>query len=421
MRVVVILMRAVVVGLVVTFIVGGSMVSTALAQAQDFTGLARIDMTESRIGDQRRGLVVDLALSQGVPYRVFTLQEPARLVMDFREIDWSGVRKEVLLVEGRARDVRFGVYRPGWSRMVVDLAGAFVVEEAGLRVDQESGRARLMVVLSPAPEAEFARLSGAPMDPNWDLPAPVLIGRDARVMIGQGPLIVVLDAGHGGIDPGAERGGVMEKNLMLTFAREIKETLLRAGGVEVIMTRDEDIFVALERRIAIAHSAGAHVFISLHADVLGEGQGQANGAIIHTLSDAASDAASEKLAERHDRADILAGVDLTGADDVVAGVLLDLARQETQPRSDRLAQSLVEAMRDAGGPMNRKPLRSGGFSVLKAADVVSVLIEVGFMSSPRDLKNLRNPEWRASMADGIRDALQIWAVEDAALSDLVRQ
>lgn len=393
----------------------------SVAQSQDFTGLARLDVAQSEISDNRRGLVVELALSQGVPYRVFTLAEPARLVLDFREIDWAGVTKEALLVPGRASDVRFGVFRPGWSRMVIDLSTPMALREAGLSIETESAKARLKVVLAPVSHDEFVQGSGAPTDPRWDLPPPSTAALTLRPQSRNGPLIVVLDAGHGGIDPGAERSDTVEKNIMLTFAREIRETLLRAGGVQVVMTRDEDVFVALERRIAIAHRAGAHVFISLHADVLGVGQGQAHGAIVHTLSQEASDAASEKLAERHNRADILAGIDLSGADDVVAGVLLDLARQETQPRADRLATSLVEAMASAGGPMNNRPLRSGGFSVLKAADIASVLIEVGFMSSPRDLDNLRNPEWRARMADAIRDGLQIWAVEDAALSDLVRQ
>jgi len=394
---------------------------TAFAQSRDFTGLARIDSKQIQISDTRRGLSVELALSQGVPYRVFTLTDPPRLVLDFREIDWSGVHQDALLIPGRARAVRFGVFRPGWSRMVIDLDSRLALTQAGLKIDPETAAANLLVMLSPVSDDEFIRLSGAPVDPHWDLPMPATIGRDSRTQVGQGPLIVVLDAGHGGIDPGAQRSDIIEKNLMLTFAREVKETLLRAGGFEVIMTRDEDIFVPLERRIDIAHRAGAHVFISLHADVLAAGQGQAHGAIVHTLSANASDAASEKLAERHNRADILAGIDLSGTDDVVADVLLDLARMETQPRADRLAIALVNAMHAAGGPMNKNPQRSGGFSVLKAADVVSVLIEVGFMSSPRDLDNLRNPEWRAGMADGIRAALQVWRDEDAALADLVRQ
>ena len=186
-----------------------------------------------------------------------------------------------------------------------------------------------------------------------------------------------------------------------------------------VILRDGDYFVSLERRIALAHQAGADLFVSLHADSLSEGL--AHGATVHVLSPEASDVASAKLAERHDRSDLLAGVDLSDADDRVTGILLDLARQETQPRSDALARALVEGMANQGGPMNRRPLRSAGFSVLKAADIPSVLIEVGFLTSPRDLKNLRDPEWRAKMTRGILNGLVAWREEDAARRALVRQ
>ena len=136
---------------------------------------------------------------------------------------------------------------------------------------------------------------------------------------------VVLDPGHGGLDPGAQRNDVAEKDLMLSFARGLRETLTRAG-VEVVLTRDSDTFVALETRVAIAHQVKADAFISLHADSLG--QGQAQGATVYTLSDEASDTATAHLAARHDRADIIAGADLTGADDQVAGVLLDLSGEK---------------------------------------------------------------------------------------------
>ena len=202
---------------------------------------------------------------------------------------------------------------------------------------------------------------------------------------------MVLDPGHGGIDPGAERDDVAEKDLMLSLARALRDALVRAG-VEAILTRDDDIFVALETRVAIAHHQEADLFISLHADSLSEGG--AKGATVYTLSDEASDAATEHLAARHNRADIIAGADLTGSDDQVAGVLLDLARQETEPRSASLAQVLVAGMTEAGGPMNRHPLRRAGFSVLKSADIPSVLVEVGFLSNKRDLNNLRDPVWR---------------------------
>ena len=387
-------------------------------QAQDLSGLARVEVGNSRIVDHRAGIEVDLALSQGVPYRVYTLSGPARLVLDFREVDWRGVTKPVLLNADRASDLRFGTFRPGWSRMVIDLTGPFAIAEASMAVSEETGKARLKVVLAETGAEDFVARSGAPYDPRWDLPEPVARAV-TRGLPGEGPLVVVLDPGHGGIDPGAERDGYSEKDLMLRFARELKETLLRSGGFEVVLTREDDRFVSLERRIAIAHETGSHVFLSLHADALSEGQ--AKGATVHLLSDKASDAASAKLAERHDRDEILAGVDLTGQDDVVAGILMDLARQETRPRTERLARALIEGINGAGVSMNRRPLRHAAFSVLKAADIPSILLEVGFLSNPRDLKNLSNAQWRINMAAGIRDALRVWATEDAALAKLVRQ
>jgi len=390
-----------------------------MAQAQELSGLARVEVGRSQITDTRGGgIELRLGLTQGVPYRVYTLEAPSRLVLDFREVDWRGVTQEALLNADAVEGLRFGGVRPGWSRMVVDLVGPLAIETVEMVLEDSTGAADLTVALSAVSAERFAEVSGAPYDPRWDLP-PVSGMAKLTALPGEGPLRVMLDPGHGGIDPGAERDGYNEKELMLSFALELKETLLRSGGFEVMLTRDEDRFVSLERRVALAHEQGAHVFISLHADALAAGQ--AHGATVHLLSDSASDAASAKLAERHDRDDILSGVDLTGQDDVVADVLLDLARQETKPRAKRLAEAMVEGIRATGAPMNKRPLRHAGFSVLKAADIPSVLLEVGFMSSPRDLENLTNRQWRISVAAGIRDALRAWAREDAALSRLVRQ
>jgi N-acetylmuramoyl-L-alanine amidase len=228
----------------------------------------------------------------------------------------------------------------------------------------------------------------------------------------------VLDPGHGGVDPGAERDGVNEKQLMLSFAQTLADALRRAGA-EVVLTREEDVFVALETRVAIAHQVQGDLFISLHADILT--QGGAKGATVYTLSDEASDAATEHLAARHNRSDIIAGADLTGSDDQVAQVLLDLARQETGPRSAALAMTLAEGMASVGGPMNRHPLREAGFSVLKSADIPSVLIEIGFLSSDRDLANISDPVWRQGMAQGMAQAVLAWRDADAARAGLVRQ
>ncbi|MDX5401804.1 MAG: N-acetylmuramoyl-L-alanine amidase [Rhodobacterales bacterium] len=393
------------------------------AQTPEFSAVARVDGAQSALRQTEGGVTLDLALSQGVPYRVYTLDAagdvPRRLVMDFREVDWQGLTPEALGQVEAISGLRFGAVRPGWSRMVLDLAQPFVIDQAGLRVDPASGAARLRVSLRPASAEDFAARSGAPRDPGFDLPPPEVIARPGTRRVGEDPLIVVLDPGHGGIDPGAEREGLSEKELMLTFARELQDVLLRDGNFEVVLTRTDDSFVSLDRRVDIAHAAGGQIFISLHADALSEGQ--AHGATLYLLSDSASDEASAALAERHDRDDLLAGIDLTGQDDEVAGVLMDLARQETQPRAERLAQAMVSGIGGADLPLNSRPIRRAAFSVLKAADIPSVLLEVGFLSSKRDLKNLRDTAWRARMAEAIRDGLSLWVAEDAVLSDLVRQ
>lgn len=388
------------------------------AGAQGFSGLARILPDRSGLSDTRRGTTVELGLSQGVPYRVFTLNDPMRLVLDFQEVDWQGLDAEAFDTSERIGSVHFGGYVPGWSRMVLGLEAPMAVTSSDLRIDDVTGTAQLVLALGPVDEEVFATTAGAPRDARWDLPEPATVqatpNRDTDA-----PLRVMLDPGHGGIDPGAEQDDLIEKDLMLTFARELREVLVRAGGFEVFLTRDDDRFVSLEGRVALAQRAGADVFISLHADSLSEGL--AHGATVHILSEEASDVASAKLAERHDRGDLLSGVDLTETDDAVTDVLLDLARTETRPRTDALARDLVTAMAQTGGPMNRRPLRSAAFSVLKSADIPSVLIEIGFLSSPRDLKNLSDPAWRLQMAEGIRAGLQVWRQDDLARRPLVRQ
>ena len=387
--------------------------------AQEFSGLARVIPDKSTISDDgRQGVRIDLSLSLGVPYRLFTLTGPPRLVADFREVDWTGLSQQNLLSTDRIETVKFGSYVPGWSRLVAELSAPMAVQTAEMQMALDGSGARLTVHLTPVSEAEFLDRSGAPYDPRWDLPEPSVKAEMKPDRVDD-VLVVMLDPGHGGIDPGAETDRSNEKTLMQVFARELREVLLRSGNFDVFLTRDGDYFVSLEQRVALAHDAGADVFLSLHADSLAEGK--AHGATIHVLSEDASDVATAMLAERHDRDQLLSGVDLNAADDRVAGVLLDLARQETQPRTQALARSLVDAIGQTGAPVNRVPLRSGGFSVLKAADIPSVLIEIGFMSSPRDLKNLRDPAWRARMAEGIRNGLEAWRKNDAAIRPLVRR
>ena len=387
------------------------------AVAQELSALARVDPEQSSVDDGWFGRTdLTLHLSQGVPFRVFTLDDPARLVVDFREVDFRGLNAADLIGEGgRIAAVRFGAFQPGWSRLVADLAEPMVPREIGMPVDINTGRATLEIMLKAVDADEFSAAAGTPDDPNW---TPAFLSAPKPAHTGKDRFVVVLDPGHGGIDPGAERGEINEKVLMLSFAQTMADALRRMD-VDVVLTRETDVFVALQTRVAIAHQVEASLFISLHADNLR--QGGAKGATIYTLSDEASDAATEHLAARHNRSDIIAGADLTGSDDQVAQVLLDLARQETGPRSMDLARTLAEGMAQAGGPMNRKPLREAGFSVLKSADIPSVLVEIGFLSSDRDLANLGDPVWRRGMAEGMAKAVLTWRDADAARKALVRQ
>ncbi|WP_135448731.1 N-acetylmuramoyl-L-alanine amidase [Tabrizicola caldifontis] len=379
-------------------------------QAQGLSALARLDRAASSV--TRSGDEVDLvlSLSQPVPWRMRFLDGPPRLVIDTREVDWTGAA-DLDLPEGVVA-LRAGSFRPGWSRLVVELSAPSRIVSSEMTTE---GGTAIRVRLAATDPESFAALAAQPELPEWVAPAAADL--PPPLPEGAGPITVVLDPGHGGIDPGAEREGYTEAALMLTFARELKEVLVRDGRFRVVMTREEDIFVPLETRTSVARDARADLFISLHADSLA--QGDAIGATVYTLDEKATDAASAALAERHDRDDLLAGLDLSDQDDVVAQVLMDMARTETSPRTDRLAGAIVEAIRAEGLRMHRRPRQTGSFSVLKSPDIPSVLLELGFLSSERDFARLTDAKWRAQMAEALRSALVAWAQEDAELRALV--
>ena len=383
--------------------------------AEDLSVLARVDVANSFITEHGDGLEFQLALNQGVPFRVFTLDGPPRLVVDFREVSFDGVSPTELLDDVTAfTGMRFGIFRPGWSRLVADLTGPMLLKTAGMPVDTDSGRARLKIVLQETDDATFAANSASPSDVGWTLdtePTSALAADDA--------FVIVIDPGHGGIDPGAVRGDTIEKDLMLNVGIALREALRRTGQAQVVMTRDSDTFVSLKARVALAHQVRADLIISLHADTVA--QGRARGTTVYTLSEEASDAASEQLATQHNRADLIAGLDLSAADDQVTSVLLSLARQETRPRTRQLADTLVAELTVSAGPINRHPHREGDFSVLRSADIPSVLVELGFLSDERDLKNLQDPEWRAGVVAALARAILEWRTQDLATRALVRQ
>jgi N-acetylmuramoyl-L-alanine amidase len=392
-----------------------------LAAAQQLQALARLDVANSSITSRISGDVdVVLKLTQAVPYRVFRLDEPARLVLDFREVQFSGLRSTDLINTTAITGLRHGLFRPGWSRLVLEMAAPLKVHQVEMETDVNEGDATIRVRLTPQGAEEFHLQSGAKQDGDvWALPAsPEIIAAKTRPL-GDRKIVVVLDPGHGGIDPGAQYQGHVEANLMLKLAREMKDVLVLSGNYEVALTREEDVFLSLQGRITKARELGADVFISLHADALAEGT--ATGTTVYTLSENASDEAAASLAISHQRSDLLAGVDLRDQDDLIASILMDMVRLETMPRSEALADAIVVGIADAIGKIRSRPRLSAGFSVLKAPDIPSVLIEFGFMSNPKDLANLANAEWRAKAIRGLKQALDDWSIKDAAQARLLRQ
>jgi N-acetylmuramoyl-L-alanine amidase len=393
------------------------MVAASPVAAQEFSGLARLDVEDSVIEDRRRAVELTLFLSQSVPYRVFTLDDPRRLVMDFREVDFRGLDAGAFDQSDAVSDVRFGPLRPGWSRMIVELNTPLGVEFAGMEVSETDGTAIVEVVLRPTSEEAFAENAGAPNDPDWAF----LVAADpiAPPVNEDGPIVIAIDPGHGGIDPGATYEEVLEADIMLALALELAAALGRIEGVRPAVRRTGDTFVPLQERLTLARGARAALFISLHADAL-EGE-QATGASVYTLTDKATEEASQRMAERHNSGDVLAGVDLSGQGDEVSTVLQDLVLVEIAASGDRFANHLVQALRDTGAVMNSRPRREASLAVLNAADFPSVLLEAGFLSNEEDRARLTTPQGRAPIVAAVTLAVGRWAIEEAALVPLIRQ
>jgi len=217
--------------------------------------------------------------------------------------------------------------------------------------------------------------------------------------------IIVIDPGHGGIDNGTRAAsGETEKTIVLEFSLALRDKLEKTGKYRVAMTRSDDTFVALADRVAFARARQAALFISIHADALVRREGDAQGATVYTLSERASDARAARLAENENQADAIAGLDLSSEPKEIADILIDLARRETKTFSLQFAQALVAQLKTTAR-LHQHPLKSAAFVVLKAPDVPSVLVELGFVSNKSDLKSLVSAEWRERSADAMAQAV----------------
>ncbi len=228
-----------------------------------------------------------------------------------------------------------------------------------------------------------------------------------------GPLpVVMLDAGHGGKDPGATGvSGTFEKHVALATAEELRRQLEASGRYRVVLTRYHDVFIPLEERVGLAEKHSAELFISIHADAMLEHD--VRGASVYTLAEHASDAQTEALAQRENASDRFAGPEFQATSPEVARILASLVRQETRLGSARMARSVVgEFARNL--PLLPNPSRHASFVVLKAADIPSVLVEMGFMSNPYDEAMLRQPEHRALVATAMHRAIDVYFGEGGA-------
>ena len=355
------------------------------------------------------GIEINLQLSQGVPYKIWMDRDPLSLIIDFNVLNFNGIDLEKINQSKNIKSIEIKELDTEWSRISFHLADYWAIENTEMSISPQDNSASLSIFLKSISEGIFSLTD----KPNKDFSSNKISA------IENNDFVVVLDPGHGGRDPGAEAGGYRESSLMLELAEAVKESLIRNTDFKVVLTRTEDKFLSLEDRITIASQSDANLFISLHADAVIEGE--ASGTTVYLLSDKATDKMSAQLASRHDRSEILRGVDLSGLDSQVASVLLDMARQETKPRSEAVASFILKVFKEKITELSSQPLRYAAFSVLKSPDIPSILIEAGFMSTSSDLQNLTTKKWRREFADSLTEAISRWYVRDKENKILLRE
>lgn len=363
------------------------------------------EATDVRLGGNEADTRFVMDLTRKIELHAFTLADPYRVVLDIPQVTFKLPPKAGQTGRGLIKAFRFGLMMEGGSRIVVDVTKPVRVDKAFVMDPADGDPARLVLDLVPTDRQSFLheiatedRLLAAQPPPQQQ---PTAKSADPR------PL-VVLDPGHGGIDTGTiAPSGQMEKEIVLDVAKRLRERIEHAGKFRVLMTRSDDTYVPLDERVRIARNAGASLFVSIHADSLPHKEGDAQGATIYTLSNKASDAQAAELAEKENGADVIAGVDLKSEPNDVAGILIDLAQRETKSFSMQFAHDVVSDLKGVAR-LHKEPIKSAGFRVLKAPDVPSVLVELGYVSNREDLRSLMSDTWRDRTADSIAKAIDTY-------------
>lgn len=341
--------------------------------------------------------VLTLTLSRPVAATAFVLEKPDRVVIDLPEVNFQ------LGPDGRRRggvvaSVRCGLFAPGRSRIVLDLSAPAVVARVDTREAGVADATHLVVELARTDRDTFRR---AASDDQADLTLTTgsLPGKpdaDRRPAI-------AIDAGHGGIDPGATApNGALEKDVTLAFAETLRDRLAAGGRYRLLMIRDGDVFVPLDERVRRARDAGADLFLSVHADIIASPL--VGGATIYTGSDRATDGEAATLAERENAADGAGGLARAAALPEVSDILQDLTLRETRAFSHRFSGLLLRDLSPVAR-LSAQPQREAGFRVLRTPDLPSVLVELGYLSNARDLEHLLSPDWRRRTAAAMASAV----------------
>ncbi len=385
---------------------------TSHAQAQEAVAVG------ARIGGDvfRSRLIVDL--TKKVKFRTFLLADPYRLIIDvpnlkFRFPDGTGQKGK-----GVIQAFRYGLFAPGKSRIVIDLNQPADVEKSYSLAPGQGQSGKLVLDLIPIDRETFLHKQQQQRDKRLAELAKKK-RRTLSMMKKNDPLadinrfkkagetpVVVIDPGHGGTDPGARGSlGTQEKDVVLAVGKLVRNELKRRKKYKVHMTRSTDRFIVLQNRVRIARRKHADLFVSVHADSIARKDPTVRGASFYTLSERASDEEARLIALRENQSDILAGVDIdAGEGQEVKNILLDLVRDETKKHSVAFANMLSTSMKRKT-IVKQHPIKHANFVVLRAPDVPSVLIELGYLSSTADEKLLRSPEWRKNVAGTIADAI----------------
>ncbi|MBB4273976.1 N-acetylmuramoyl-L-alanine amidase [Rhizobium mongolense] len=355
------------------------------------------------IGDDARTRVV-IDFDRQPSFSVHYIANPERIVVDLPATAF-GFQAKDLAARGLFKDIRYGTMDEGSARIVLSAVKPVKLATAKVQADEDGRGYRLVLDAEMTGKEEFAALVKAQSwsDPaDRPQPANAIPTPEAAK---PGDFIVAVDAGHGGIDTGAIGVDTKteEKQVTLAFAKALTDRLNREHGIKAFLTRSEDEFLSLAERVQIARQNHAGLFISLHADTLK--QKDIRGATVYTISDKASDKLAADLAERENLSDQIAGKETAAEPPEVADILLDLTRRETQAFSISLAESVLGSFKDQISTINN-PHRHAGFQVLRAPDVPSILLELGFLSNAEDEKLLLDEKWRVKIAELLTDAVK---------------